>query len=240
MYENIVEDIIQGRRLTRQDDVSFLTEGDLESLKKGANRIREELCGNRVNLCTIINGKAGRCSENCKFCAQSAHHHTGAGEYPFLNVDRIVAECKKNERNGAHKFSIVTAGRSLSEEEFALAVQAYRRMHEECKDIHLCASHGFLAEEQFRILKANGVTMYHENIETSRRYFPYICTTHTYDEKIECIKSRAACGIAGLFGRDYRYGRDMAGSPGYGVRAGRIKDRFDSGQCADTGAGDSA
>lgn len=195
MYEKIVEAIIQGKRLTREEDVSFLIEGDLESLKKGANRIREELCGNQVNLCTIINGKSGRCSENCKFCAQSAHHHTGAKVYSFLDIDEIVAECKKNEKNGAHKFSIVTAGRSLSDKDFELAVQAYHRMNEECKEIHLCASHGFLTEEQFRILKANGVTMYHENIETSRRYFPHICTTHTYDEKIECIKAAQRAGL---------------------------------------------
>ena len=69
MYEKLVDEIIAGKRLTRDDDVSFLIEGELEALKQGANRIREALCGNRVDLCTIINGKAGRCSENCKFCA---------------------------------------------------------------------------------------------------------------------------------------------------------------------------
>lgn len=195
MYEQLVDEIIAGKRLTREDDVSFLVEGDLESLKKGANRIREALCGNRVDLCTIINGRAGRCSENCKFCAQSAHHHTGAQEYSFMDIDKIVEECKKNEANGAHKFSIVTAGRSLSAKDFDLAVKAYKRMHEECKKIHLCASHGFLTEEQFRILKANGVTMYHENIETSERNFPNICTTHTYAEKIECIKAAQRAGL---------------------------------------------
>ncbi|MCD8356376.1 MAG: biotin synthase BioB [Clostridia bacterium] len=195
MYEQLVEEIINGRRLTRKDDVSFLIYGDLDSLKEGANRIRKELCGNRVDLCTIINGRSGGCSENCKFCAQSAHNHTGATVYSFLDEDEIVAECKKNERNGAHKFSIVTAGRSLSEKDFDAAAKAYHRMHEECHEISLCASHGFLTEEQFRILRANGVTMYHENIETSRRFFPFICTTHTYDEKIECIKAAQRAGM---------------------------------------------
>lgn len=195
MYEELVEEIIAGRRLTRKDDVSFLLEGDLEELKKGANRIREALCGNRVNLCTIINGRAGRCSENCKFCAQSAHHHTGAEEYDFLDIDKIVAECKRNEKNGAHKFSIVTAGRTLVSKDFELAVAAYQRMHEECPDINLCGSHGLLKEEQFRRLKESGVTMYHENLETSRRFFPFICTTHTIDEKIECIKAAQRAGL---------------------------------------------
>lgn len=196
MYEEIVDEIIAGKRLTKEDDVSFLINGDLEELKKGANRIREALCGNRVNLCTIINGRAGRCSENCKFCAQSAHHHTGADEYGFLDIDKIVAECKRNEKNGAHKFSIVTAGRTLVSKDFELAVAAYKRMREECPDIDLCGSHGLLTEEQFRILKESGVTMYHENIETSRRHFPFICTTHTYDEKVECIKAAQRAGLA--------------------------------------------
>lgn len=195
MYEQLAEEIIAGKRLTREDDVSFLVDGDLESLKKGANRIREALRGNRVDMCTIINGRAGRCGENCKFCAQSAHHHTGAKEYSFMDEDAIVAECKRNAAKGAHKFSIVTAGRSLSAKDFERAVSAYRRMHEECPNINLCASHGFLTEEQFRILKANGLVMYHENIETSKRFFPYICTTHTYEEKIECIKAAQRAGL---------------------------------------------
>ena len=195
MYEKLVDEIIAGKRLTRDDDVSFLIQGELEALKQGANRIREALCGNRVDLCTIINGKAGRCSENCKFCAQSAHHHTGAKEYSFMDADEIIEECRKNEKNGAHRFSIVTAGRSLSAKDFDLAVHAYDRMRKECPGIDLCASHGLLTEEQFRILKANGVSMYHENIETSRRYFPMICTTHTFDEKIECIKAAQRAGL---------------------------------------------
>lgn len=195
MYEQIADEIIAGRRLTREDDLSFLLEGDLEELKKGADRIREKLCGNRVDLCTIINGRAGRCSENCKFCAQSGHHHTGAEEYSFLDIDKFVEECKRCEKNGAHRFSIVTAGRTLAGEDFDRALEAYGKMNEECKGIHLCASHGLLTEEQFVKLRECGVTMYHANIETSRRYFPNICTTHTFDDKINCIKAAQKAGL---------------------------------------------
>lgn len=195
MYEKLVEEIIAGRRLTREDDVTFLVEGDLDSLKKGANRIREKLCGNRVDLCSIINGRAGRCSENCKFCAQSAHHSTGADEYDFLDIDKIVAECHHNEKNGCHRFSIVTAGRTLAGEDFRQAVKAYSRMHQECPEIHLCASHGLLTREQFVELKEAGVTTYHANIETSEEYFPKICTTHTFADKIQCINNAKAAGM---------------------------------------------
>ena len=118
MYEELVNEIIEGRRLGKEDDLTFLIDGDLESLCQGADKIRKELCGNQVDLCTIINGRAGRCSENCRFCAQSSHHHTGAEEYDVMDVDSFVKACHVNEENGAHRFSIVTAGRTLVGKEF--------------------------------------------------------------------------------------------------------------------------
>lgn len=195
MYENTVEEIIAGRRLHRGEDVSFLLTGDLEELKKGANRIREALCGNRADLCTIINGRAGKCSENCKFCAQSSHHSTGAEEYDFLETEKIVEACRVNGDKGVHRFSIVTAGRTLGERDYEKALQAYRKMQEECPEMKLCASHGLLTEEQFRGLRESGVCTYHANIETSENYFPQICTTHTFQDKLACIRAAKGAGL---------------------------------------------
>mgnify|MGYP000687713666 FL=1 len=195
MYEELVNEIIEGRRLGKEDDLTFLIDGDLESLCQGADKIRKELCGNQVDLCTIINGRAGRCSENCRFCAQSSHHHTGAEEYDVMDVDSFVKACHVNEENGAHRFSIVTAGRTLVGKEFDQIVEAYKRMHEECKEIELCASHGLLTKEQFEILRKVGVTRCHANIETSRRYFPSICTTHTFEDKLACIRAAKEAGL---------------------------------------------
>ena len=81
----LAKEIIQGRRLSKEDDLSVFLTADLDELCKGANMIRDALCGNRVDLCSIINGRGGRCSENCKFCAQSAHNHTNCEEYGFLD-----------------------------------------------------------------------------------------------------------------------------------------------------------
>ena len=195
MYEKIADEIIAGRRLNREDDLAFLIEGDLESLKKEANRIRERLCGNHVDLCTIINGRAGRCSEDCRFCAQSAHHQTGAEEHTILDEDTLVEACHYSEDKGAHRFSVVTAGRTLSGDDFEQTIRAYQRMREECKKIRLCASHGLLTEEQFIRLRESGVTMYHANIETSRQNFPNICTTHTFEDKLACIRGAKKAGL---------------------------------------------
>ena len=120
-----------------------------------------------------------------------------------------------NESEGVNRFAIVTAGRALSGEEFEKAIHAYETMKKECK-IDLCASMGFLTKEQLHRLHEAGVTSYHHNIETSRRNFPNICTTHTYDMKIETLKmvkeeGMCACsgGIIGM-GETWEDRLDMA------------------------------
>lgn len=185
--KKLADDIINGKRLKREDNLSFFINCDLDALLEGADKIREYFCGDKVDLCTIINGRSGRCGEDCKYCAQSAHNHTNCEVYDFLPKEKILAEALANEKEGVDRFAIVTAGRSLSGEDFEKAIDAYETMHRECK-LDLCASLGFLTKEQFHRLHEAGVTSHHDNIETSRRNFPNICTTHTYDEKIATIK----------------------------------------------------
>ena len=186
--KKLADDIINGKRLTRKDDLSFFIDCELDALLEGADKIREYFCGDKVDLCTIINGRSGRCGEDCKYCAQSVHNHTNCEVYDFLPKEKILAEALANEKEGVDRFAIVTAGRSLSGEDFEKAIDAYKTMHKECK-LDLCASLGFLTKEQFHRLHEAGVTSYHDNIETSRRNFPNICTTHTYDEKVATIKA---------------------------------------------------
>ncbi|MDE5763441.1 MAG: biotin synthase BioB [Ruminococcus sp.] len=191
----LADEIINGRRLSRNDDLKILINADIHELCHGADKIRSALCGNDFDLCSIINGKSGRCSENCRFCAQSAHNRTEITSYDFLSEDEILNQCRYNARKGVRRFAVVTAGRSLNGDDFKKAVSAFRNMNRQC-DIKLCASMGFLESWQFSELKSAGVSRYHCNIETSRRMFPEICTTHTYDEKIECIKRAKKCGLA--------------------------------------------
>ena len=190
----LADKIINGGRLSRADDLDRLLTADLAELCDGANRIREFYRGNKINLCAIINGKSGKCSEDCKFCAQSGQNNTGIAEYGFLDRDVIMKDCKRHEEEGVHRYSIVTAGRTLKGTDLAKALMAYRKMKEECR-IDLCASHGLLTEEAFIALKEAGVTRYHENIETSKRNFSNICTTHTYEEKINCIHLAKKAGL---------------------------------------------
>lgn len=190
----LADEIIEGKRLSREDDLDFFVTCNLNDLCAGADKIREACIGDRVDLCSIINGMSGRCPEDCKYCAQSAHNHTDCEVYDFLPEEKIMEACKTNEKEGVDRFAIVTAGRALSGEEFDKAIKAYERMNKEC-DIELCASMGFLSADQLHRLHEAGVTSYHHNIETSRRKFPNICSTHTYDMKIETLKKVKAEGM---------------------------------------------
>ncbi len=191
---NLAEEIINGYRLERDGENEFLLTADLESLCRGADMIRRRICGNGVEMCCIINGKSGRCSENCKFCAQSAHNHTSVESYDFLEESKIADECRYSESKGVSRFSIVTAGKNLNDSDFEKAISAYEKISG--GKIKICASHGLLTKKQFCRLKNAGVSRYHCNLETSRRFFPNICTSHTYDDKIKCIRIAQKCGLS--------------------------------------------
>ncbi|MBQ0042995.1 MAG: biotin synthase BioB, partial [Lachnospiraceae bacterium] len=115
---NLADQIIAGKRIKRGDDLEVFLKADLNELCEGADRIRKHFVGDKIDLCTIINGRSGKCPEDCKYCAQSAHNHTKCEVYDFLPEEKIVEACKMNEKEGVDRFSIVTAGKALSGEEF--------------------------------------------------------------------------------------------------------------------------
>lgn len=187
--------IMAGYRLQKDDAiVQEMLTLPLEDLQREAGRLQKHFCGNHVDFCTIINARSGRCGENCKYCAQAACHHTDCEEYGFLPKEEIMKVAKADQDAGANRFSLVTSGRALTGKDFEKALDTYQEMHKTLT-IDLCASHGILSQEQFHRLVQTGVTSYHHNIETSRRYFPQICTSHTYDDRIRTIKAAQAEGL---------------------------------------------
>lgn len=192
--EKLAEEIIKGRRLAKGEDLSFFENCDLEELRKGADKIRKHFMGDHIDLCSIINAKSGRCGENCKFCAQSAFSKTGCEVYDFLEPEKIFAQAKALADEGVHRFSIVTSGKALSGQDFEKALEAFRMIHKNLK-IKTCASMGFITKEQIHALKEAGVTGIHHNIETSERNFPNICTSHSYQMKLETLKNVKAEGM---------------------------------------------
>jgi biotin synthase len=185
--------VLNGDLLTREE-VEKLLDEDTTNLAAAADEIRKFLCGDKFDLCTIINGKSGRCTENCKYCAQSAHFKTDIIEYNILDSDEIINSAISNYKKGVHRFSVVTSGRTLNSNEVDALCKTYLKLKEKCS-IGLCASHGLLRYEDLKRLKEAGVMRYHNNLETSRGFFPKICSTHTYDDKIETIKNAKKAGL---------------------------------------------
>ena len=194
MVERLKKKILSGELITKTEALE-LSNAPIEELCKAADEIRSRFCGNSFDMCTIINAKSGRCSENCKYCAQSSAYCTDIDEYPLIDADTVVKAAKYNAEGGVKRFSLVASGKRLSDAEVDKVCDAVRRIKDEC-DISVCVSLGLLSEEQFARLKAAGVSRVHNNLETSRRYFPSVCTTHTYDDKIEAIKAAQRAGLS--------------------------------------------
>jgi biotin synthase len=206
MIKELGDIVLAGGEITRAEAEKLINVSDEDTMEllATANKIRAKFNGNGVDCCAIINARSGRCSENCKFCAQSAHYHTGVKEYPLLKEEEMVAAAKKAKAAGAVRFSIVTSGRAQSEEEdFKTICKTLARIKKEV-GIEVCCSLGLLTLPQAKQLKAAGVTRFHSNIETAPSHFPDICSTHNYADKMAAIENAKEAGIrvcsGGIFG----------------------------------------
>lgn len=194
LIDTLKAEVLSGKELFSADVLPLL-EAPLEELCAAADEIRMAVCGTRFDLCTIVNGKCGRCSEDCSYCAQSAHYHTSCTDsYPLLSSEELLAQAEKNAAQGVLRYSIVTSGKRLSDKEVDAVCEAVRLIREKT-GICVCVSFGLLGEAQFRKLKEAGVSRVHCNLESSRSFFPQICTTHTFQEKIETLKAARRAGL---------------------------------------------
>ena len=185
--------VLQGALLDKRAALE-LAQQPLEPLCQAADEIRQAFCGNQFDLCTIINGKSGRCSEDCKYCAQSAWYSTTAEAYPLLTTEALLAQAVYNDKKEVPRYSIVTSGRALNQQEVDQVCQSVAAIKANT-GVSVCASFGLLQEAQFRQLKAAGVSRIHNNLESSRRYFAQVCTTHSYEEKIQTIQAAQRAGL---------------------------------------------
>lgn len=193
IIEKLKNKVLSGELIDKAEALS-LVDAPLESLCKAANEIREHFCKNDFDICTIVNAKSGRCSEDCKYCAQSARYCTGAEEYPLMSTDEILKLAKYNDERGVLRYSIVTSGKKLSDKEVDALCETIKVLNRETS-VSVCASLGLLSYEQFKRLKDAGLKRVHNNLETSRNNFKNVCTTHTYDDKIESIKNAQKAGL---------------------------------------------
>ncbi len=185
--------IAEGRGVS-YTEARMLQNVPLGILKDAAARITEACASRKFDTCSIINGKSGRCPEDCKWCAQSAHYHAHVREYPLVSADTLVRAAEFSRSKGIGRFSIVTSGKKLSSAEVAQLCESVRILSEKVC-ISLCLSAGLLSETQMRALREAGISRYHCNLESAPSYFGRLCTTHSQEEKIEVLKAARNAGM---------------------------------------------
>lgn len=166
----------------------------LENLVARANQIRKEHVGDTLDLCSILNARSGRCGEDCKFCAQSSRHHTETPVYPLKDAGQIVEAASGAKAIGAKRFGIVTSGNRLTDEEAGVIADAITGIRQEV-GIAVCGSLGALSLAQLQRLKAAGLSRYHHNIETSRRFYAKIVTTHDFQQRVDTVAAAKEVGL---------------------------------------------
>ena len=205
--QKLSDKIIAGRAVTRSDAQkinSLQGHDDLLMLLTQANRIRNHFRGTRIQLCAIVNAKSGRCSENCIFCAQSAHYKTKIESYPLLNEAKILASGKTAQKNGATHFSIVTSGKGITGARELKKICSSINSIAHNLDVIPCASLGILSRDQFLMLCEAGLKRYHHNLETAPSHFSTICSTHRFAERLQTVRWAQEAGLeicaGGIFG----------------------------------------
>jgi biotin synthase len=203
--EEICGKVLEGKGIKKEEvlRLSRAGGGDIFSLLEAANRIREKFRGDEVDLCAVVNAKAGNCSEDCIFCSQSAHHRANIERFPLVSAEEMLEAAKRAERMEAAEFGLVTSGRGINDREAAVIGEGLRLIGEKLS-LRRCASLGALSEERARLLKESGLQRYHHNLESAESFFPQLCTTHSFRERLETVKVAKGAGLevcsGGIFG----------------------------------------
>lgn len=193
--EELKEKALAGEGVSREEAAWLATYADIDALCDAADEVCRKWQGGEVDSCSIVNARSGRCGEDCKWCAQASRHHTGCQTYNFLEPDEVMRAARANEREGIHRFSLVTSGRAVTPTDLGKFCDVFRHLSENT-GLYLCASMGLLGEEEMRMLADAGVKRYHCNMETSSKVFGRLCTTHTPEDKRRTIAAAKRCGMA--------------------------------------------
>ncbi|MHB8110487.1 MAG: biotin synthase BioB [Syntrophorhabdaceae bacterium] len=204
------EQAIKSMDINTQDAVEIWKLGVNEpfSVMAAASQIREHFKGKKITLCGIVNAKSGKCTENCRFCAQSIHYHTDAPIYGMVTKGEMVEKARRAKEDGVHMFGIITSGTRVdSDAEWAEIFGATRSIGD--MGLKPCVSLGLLDDEKAGELKSKGIFRYHHNLETARSFFHNICTTHDYEEDIATVKAAKKAGLSTCSGGIIGLGETM-------------------------------
>lgn len=191
--------VLGGGQITRDEALwlfNLEASADILDLLSWANRIRERFKGNKIHLCSIVNAKAGACSENCSFCAQSSFYQTGSPKYGFVDPEPVAEAAEEANKNGVTAVGLVAAWKGLKEGPILDEVCDRIREMKAGGKTRPDASLGIIKSQNIaNRLKEAGLECYGHNLESSRRFFPQTCTTHTFDDRLETISYLKKAGI---------------------------------------------
>lgn len=190
-------------------DTALALAGAGEALYRLADEVRRHFMGNRFDLCAIINAKSGGCTEDCRFCAQSARHHTGAARYAIVDRNEALDMAKASDRHGVERLGLVTSGRSLSARTVEQLSGLLKALRAET-GLYFCSSVGLMDERIAGTLVSAGVRRCHCNLEACRSYFPRVCSTHTWEEKVATLQLARAHGMTLCSGGIIGMGESLA------------------------------
>ena len=166
-----------------KDELLRLYSIDLDELLEMASKYTQ----NSVEICSLVNARNGKCSQNCKYCAQSSHYCTNIESYPLVSVETVKKAAIEAKEHYATRFAIVTSGKTPDESDFDAMLKMITEINK-IEGLNSCASIGILNEDQAKRLSQAGLKRFHHNINTSRSYYPEVCTTHTFEDRVNTCK----------------------------------------------------
>lgn len=197
-FAHLAATSLSGEALSRDEAFSVLQSPDeqLRELLQAAFTVRERFHGRKVKICLLQNARSGLCPEDCHYCSQSAISEAPINKYRLLSQEQLLEGARKAVAAGARRYCMVTSGRGPNERDVTHLSGAVRTIKSEFPHLEICLSLGIMDEEQARTLKAAGVGWINHNLNTSRRFHPEICSTHTYEDRVNTVQNVKRAGLS--------------------------------------------
>lgn len=194
-FDDYIQYVLDGGQLVFDELIDIAQNVNLDTLMAGAKTIREKFKGSQAHLCSALNIKSGCCSENCRYCSQSKYYKTHVEYYDIIEPERIKEFADYNVGKGVHNLGLSSSGGFYSDLNYTKLIDVYKDISAKTPLI-LCGAHGILRSvEEAKELKAAGLVTYEHNLQTSEKFYPNICTTHTYQQRIYTIRFAQEAGL---------------------------------------------
>ncbi len=200
-FEKLAEKSLKGEILTREEmnGVLHAPDAELPDLLAAAFKVRHHYFGKRVQIHVLQNAKSGLCPEDCHYCSQSSISNAPIDKYPLLPRERLLEGAFKAKAAGAVRYCMVNSGRGPTQREIEELAEVVCEIKSQVP-INICCSLGLMNEAKARILKEAGVERINHNLNTSRRHYPKICSTHTYEDRVETVQNVKSAGLSSCCG----------------------------------------